>query len=301
MKKVLSILALAIVFVACKKDHDPLQGKDITKAPKVSVDRFNSSSGTLFIRSAKSNLLPAANAPINFDVIPFITNGLTASGVHTTYYNLDVHPTQPDDIYVFFKTSSPNTEITEQRHVIPSLPGNPNYNDFWQVSKVMVPDYYVPNTLTSEAEILASGLKIVKTNMIVNCPVVPFGSNAAMKYGGGTNQLVVGWYNDSAVAYFNFAETSLIATSNGQVPIDDIYVQFNDNAAGPASGFKTEPGTSQTHNVIASSPGSTDYTPLWQVHVVDNAYFNQVSNLTTAMSANILNQNAALVNCPVVK
>ena len=217
------------------------------------------------------------------------------------YYNFDVHPTQPDDIYVFFKKSSPNVELTAQRHIIPSLPGNPNYNDFWQVSKVMVPDYYVPNTLTSEAEILASGLKIVKTNMIVNCPVVPFGSTATQKYGGGTNQLVIGWYNDSAVAYFNFAETSLMATSTGQVPIDDIYVEFNDNTAGPASGFKTEPGTTQTHNVIASSPGSSDYTPLWQVHVVDNAYFNKVSNLTTAMSANILNENAALVNCPVIK
>ena len=300
MKKLFSILTLSVFVFACKKDHDPQHGKDINRAPKVSVDRFNSLSGHLFVRTEK-NSLPAANAQINFDVMPFITNGLSANGTHTTYYNFDVHPTQSDDIYVFFKTSSPDIELTAQQHIIPSLPGNPNYNDFWQVSKVMVTDNYVPNTLTSEAEILASGFKIVKTNVIVNCPVVPFGSTASQKFGGGTNKLVIGWYNDSAVAYFNFAESLLMATSTGQVPIDDIYVEFNDNAQGPASGFKTEPGTTQTHNVIASSPGGADYTPLWQIHVVDNADFNNVFNLTTAMSATILNHNAALVNCPVVK
>ncbi len=76
---------------------------------------------------------------------------------------------------------------------------------------------------------------------------------------------------------------------------------FNDNAKGPASGFKTEPGTSQTHNVTDSSPGDADYSPLWQNHVIDNADFDNVKDLPTAMSAHILNDNIGLVNCPVVK
>ncbi len=300
MKKLFSVLAFAAIFTACKKDHEPHSGKDITKAPHVSVDRFNSSSGTLFVR-AEDNNLPLPNAPVNFDEGPFITHGFTASGALTIYYNFDVQPSEPDDIYVFFRKSSPNVEVTEQHHVIPSLPGADDYNDFWVVNKVIVPDNYVPNTLTSEEEIFASGFPIEKTNIIVNCPVIPFGSKASAKFGGGSNEPVICWYKDSAAAYFNFDEAPLIATPDGKVPIADIYVQFNDNSTGPSSGFKTEPGTTQTHNVIDAYPGEPDYSPLWQVHVIDNADFDKVKNLETALQANILNPNAALVNCPIVK
>jgi hypothetical protein len=301
MKKLLFwLLSSGLLFSACKKNHFHVKPKDINKAPRAIIDRFNNSSGHLFVRSGDNNL-PGPNAPINMDESPFITNGLTAGGNPTTYYNFDVQSTDPDDIYVFFKQSSPDVEVTAQNHVLPSVPGVGDYNDFWVVNKVMVPDNYVPNTMTSEEDILASGLPIVKTNIIVNCPIVPFGSTANIKYGGGTNDLTVGWYKDSAVAYFNFAEAALTATSAGEVQVADIYVQFNDNAAGPSSGFKTEPGTLQTHNVIDASPGDADYSPLWQVHVVDNADFMQVHDLSSAMAANILNENAALVNCPVVK
>ncbi|MEO8415190.1 MAG: hypothetical protein ABI472_16140 [Ginsengibacter sp.] len=300
MKKLVPVLVLALFFTACKKGQEPPKSKDINKAPHAFVDRFSSTAGHLFVR-AGDNGLPGANKPIDMDMVPFITNGLTASGMHTTYYNFDVQSMHPDDIYVFFKKSNPTVEITEQHHVIPSLPGEGDYSDFWRVNKVLVPDYYVPNTLTSEAEIKASGLQIEKTNIIVNCPVVPFGSTASLKFGGGSQQLVICWYNDKAAAYFNFDEAPLTADAMGDVPLADIFVQFNDNAAGPSSGFKAEPATTQTHNVIDSSPGDADYSPLWQVHVIDNADFWSVKDLMTAMNATILNPNAALVNCPVVK
>ena len=81
--------------------------------------------------------------------------------------------------------------------------------------------------------------------------------------------------------YFNFAETALTVTSNGTVLIDDIYVMFYDNTSGPASSFKTEPGTTQAHNVTELSPGTNGYAPLWDVNVQDNTFFSEVKDLAT--------------------
>jgi hypothetical protein len=294
---VLGFLSLSVA--SCKKDStNNGKGKDINTAPKVSVDRFSAAAAHLFVRN-ESNL-PATNAPINMDQAPFITNGLSPNGTNTTYYNLDVQSATPDDIYVFFKTDG-STKVAGQNNVIPTKPGDMGYSDFWRVNKVIVPDSYVPNSLTNESAILASGYSITKTTMVVNCPVVPFGSTAALQYGGGSQSLTFGWYKDSSVAYFNFAEKALTVPLSGMVPTPAIYVMFNDNNAGPASGFKTEPGTSQAHNVISVSPTDAGYSPLWQVVVINNSYFDKQTNLATALQGPVLNPNAALVNCPVVK
>jgi hypothetical protein len=233
-------------------------------------------------------------------VAPFITKGFSPTGTLTEYYNFDIQPTQPVNIYVFFKSGA-SSSISGQNNVIPSIPGDAGYNDFWLVNKVIVPDNYVANSLTSVSEITSSGYPIEKTTMIVNCPVVPFGSVASKKFGGGSSSLTTGWYNGKAVTYFNFDEKALTTTPDGKVPVVPIYVMFNDNAAGPSSGFKTENGTDQTHNVLSVTPASGGYSPLWSVNVVDNADFSSVSNLSTAQSGNILGTNVALVNCPVVK
>lgn len=301
MKKIIPVIFATFLFAACKKDNvNPVViGKDITTAEKVAVDRFTSTFGHLMVRTA-TNGLPLANAPINFDVAPFITKGFSPTGDITEYYNFDVHPTKPDDIYVFFKAGG-TTPIAGQNNVIPTVPGDADYNDFWVVNKVTVPDNYVANSLTSETEVTASGYAIEKTTMIVNCPVVPFGSVAGKKLGGGANTLSIGWYKGKAVAYFSFEEKALAATTDGMVPVSPIYVQFNDNVAGPASGFKTEGDNNQTHNVLGTTPASAGYSPLWSVNVVDNANFASVSNLTTAQAAKILAMDVALVNCPTVK
>lgn len=299
MKKVIPVVLAIALLGSCKKDSNSVTGKDINTAEKVSVDRFSAAAAHLMVRTS-ANGLPAANVPVNFDNPPFITKGLAPNGAVTEYYNFDVQPTQPANIYVFFKSGA-TSPVSGQYNVIPVIPGDAGYNDFWVVNKVNIPDDYVLNSLTSESEVLASGYSIQKTNMIVNCPVVPFGSVAGKKYGGGSNTLSVGWYKGKAVAYFSFEEKALTATTSGQVPVSPIYVIFNDNTAGPSSGFKTETGTVQTHNVLATTPGSASYSPLWSVSVIDNAAFSGVTNLSTAQNSNILAMNVALVNCPVVK
>src|SRR5258706_6077155 len=299
MKKIFSIAVIALSLASCKKDSKPAMGKDINTAEKVSVDRFSNTTGNLMIRTT-TNGLPAANAAIDMDVDPFITKGLSKTGALTEYYNFDVQPSTPANIYVLFKNGSA-TPVAGQNNIINALPGEAGYNDFWVVNKVTVPDDYVPNSLTSLSEILASGYNIQKTNAIVNCPVVPFGSTASKKFGGGSQTLTLGWYKGKAVTYFSFDEKALTATNTGEVPIVPIYVMFNNNTSGPASGFKTETGTTQTHNVLSDSPSDAAYSPLWKVVVLDNSAFATVNNFTTATSATVLIPNAGLVNCPVVK
>lgn len=298
-------LAFSALMFSCKKENTTTQtttktavGKDINTATKVSVDRFSSAAAHLMVRTA-DNGLPAANAPINMDQIPFITQGLDKNGTSVAYYNFDVQSTTPAPIYAFFKKGS-STPVDGQHNVINTIPGDAGYNDFWLVNKVMVPDDYVANSITSVDAILKSGYAIVPTTDVVNCPVVPFGSTAKRSKTAGTgSNLIVCWYKDQAAAYFNFDEAPIATNATNQVPVSPIYVMFNDNAKGPSSGFKTTNGT-QTHNVIATSPGDASYSPLWSVQVIDNAKFDMVTNLQTAISAGSMSAGAN-VNCPVVK
>lgn len=300
---VFAALSLALLATACKKD-DPSAvtapvAKDINTAAKVSVDRFGAAAGHLFVRTS-NNGLPAANAPVSFDAAPFITQGLDQGGANVKYYNFDVQPRTADDIYVFFKAGA-TTPVAGQNNVLATIPGDAGYNDFWLVNKVTVPGDYVPNSLTSEAEILASGYAVARTTTLVNCPVVPFGSTASRSFVAGTaTPLSAGWYKGNAVAYFSFEEAMLASPGTSTVPTSPIYVMFNDNAAGPASGFRTEPGTVMTRNVLATSPGDVGYSPLWSVRVLNNSHFASVTNLATAASFSAMAAGVD-VNCPVVR
>ena len=74
----------------------------------------------------------------------------------------------------------------------------------------------------------------------------------------------------------------------------------NEPNGGPGSGFKTEAGSNQTHNVVWTVPGDPGYSPLWQASVYDNKAFAIVHDLASPGRANILAQDIALVNCPTV-
>jgi hypothetical protein len=274
--------------------HDPVI------ATVASIDRFSTQAGHLQVRSS-GNGLPAANAAVNFDQGPFITQGLGPAAQIVKYYNFDVQPGTPAPIYAFFEAGA-SSPIVGQLNVIDALPGDAGYNDFWQVMKVTVPNNYVANTIASLSEIQAAGYTITPTNMVVNCPVVPAGSTASLRFGGGSTGLTQGWYRDQVVNYFNFSEATL-TVANGSVPTAPIYVAFNINPdqpnGGPPSGFKAETGTMQTHNVVAAVPGQTGYSPLWAVSIYDNADFSSVTNLTTAQATTMV-AAGPLVNCPIV-
>jgi hypothetical protein len=297
------LVAGMIILSSCKKNNsNSVTPKNPDTAEKASVDRFSATAGHLQVRTA-ANGLPGPNQPVNFDQGVFITTGLTPTGQSVEYYNFDVQPATPAPIWAFFKNGQ---AVPGQLNIINVLPGEANYNDFWQVYKVNVPDNYVANTITSFDELANSGYSIERTNDLVNCPVVPAGSTATKRLNNGDATLTRGWYKGKVVYYFNFFEKPLTVNANGEVPAIPIYVTFNVNpgqpGGGPGSGFKTESATSlQTHNVLSAIPSNAGYSPLWIVKVYDNAAFNNVTNLTAAMGATILEPNAGLVNCPVVK
>ncbi|HPF96598.1 MAG TPA: hypothetical protein PLZ00_04190 [Mangrovimonas sp.] len=300
------LLVVALLLVSCNNDDDSISNVPLNPdtAARASVDRFSPEAGTLMVRTA-SNGLPAANMPINFDSgEPFITQGFAPDGSVVQYYNFDVQSTVPAPIYLFF--DSEDNAVEGQLNIVGVKPGDAGYNDFWEVNRVIVPDNYVPNTITSETELLSSGMTIVETTTIVNCPIVPEGSMATKRLGSEDDELHRGWYKDQVIFYFSFFEKILDGGASEMVPTSPIFVSFNVNPddanpnSGPASGFMTEMGTTQTHNVIATVPANAAYSPLWWVSVYDNADFDMVSNLTSASSSNILASGVATVNCPVV-
>ena len=283
------------------RDGMMMEPTDPDEAPRASIDRFSEEAGTLLVRS-EENDLPGPDEPVDFDQGPFTTTGLGPDGEAVEYYNFDVQPTAPAPIYVLFREGE-DDPVEGQLNVVGTIPGDDGYNDFWQVHHVTVPAEYEANTVTSAGQIMDGGYEVEATDTVKNCPIVPDGSTASQRWGDGTADLVEGWYDGEVVSYFLFEEDDLTA-SNGSVPISPIYVTFNRNpgedGGGPASGFMTEEGSDQTHNVVATLPGDDGYSPLWMVGVYDNAEFESVSDLDSARDATILDPNAATVNCPVV-
>jgi hypothetical protein len=303
------VLALSFAVIAGCSSSDPSSrpvARDPDTTAVVSVDRFSDAFAHLFARS-QSSALPAANAPIDFDSgAPFITHGFAPDGHKVTYYNFDVLPATPAPIYVLFAAGA-SAPIAGQLNIIDVIPGDVGYNDFWNVVKVTVPAGYLANSVTSAAALVAAGYPMEKTSMLVNCPVVPAGSQARLRYSAVESPaLARGWYKDQVVNYFSFGERALSVTASGAVPVSDIFVTFNVNpdastpGSGPPSGFVTEAGTMQTHNITRSVPEDSGYSPLWDVNIYDNSAFAGVSDLTSVMQAPLLVPDAALVNCPIV-
>lgn len=293
-------ILLSALLTACATEPTTPTPHDPDQATIAMIDRFAAGAGTLMVRTA-ANGLPAAGAPIDFDAGPMRTQGLGPNGEVVSYYNFDVQPTVPADIYVLFPEGA-TTPVAGQLNIIDVLPGDAGYSDFWRVTRVDVPADYVANTYASVDELLAADLPMTTTDTLVNCPVVPPGSTATSRVGGGSAELHRGWYRGAVATYFTFEEAALSAATD-VVPQAPIYVTFNVNpdeaGGGPPSGFVVEAGTSQTHNVLGSLPGDAGYSPLWSVSVYDNADFDVVADLASIDSATVLASSVMAVNCPL--
>ena len=133
--------------------------------------------------------------------------------------------------------------------------------------------------------------------------LLPTGLGAA-RDGGVSAGLHRGWYRGQVVFYFTFEEKALTTTPQGAGPVSPIFVTFNVNPdqpdGGPPSGFVTENGGSQTHNVVQTIPSDDGYSPLWLVNVYDNADFANVRSIQDVGQAMVLAGGVATVNCPIV-
>jgi hypothetical protein len=299
-QSILSLFPMALLALAgCGSDEadglaQPLEPDD---APVVSVDRFGA--GAMLQSRANDPTLPGPNEPIDFDREPFITQGLGPGGAPVRYYNFDVQSDRPAPLYTLVREGE-SEPVAGQLDILDVIPGMPGYSDFAQVVRVSVPADYVPNEVTSRAEIEARGYPSEPTEVLVNRPVVPGGSSATRRLGGASTEAERAWYRGGVVHYFRFDE---VALTGDLVPLATIYVSFNVNpnleGGGPASGFRREPASAQTHNVLEVLPGQRGYSPLWAVSVYDQADFDTVRDIDSVPSA-LLASDVAHVNCPVV-
>jgi len=302
------LAAVALALAGCatsgggmaKSGMAPAMAMDPMKSEHAAIDRFGAAAH-LQMRDAM-NHLPGANQPVDFDKPPFVTTGLGPHGETVMYYNFDVQSTTPAPIYVLFRKGE-NAPVAGQLNIVDVIPGDPGYNDFWQVNKVTVPSDYVANSVGSLQAIKDAAYPIEQTATLVNCPIVPAGSTATHRLSGNDAGLHSGWYRNKVVVYFNFSEAPLKVDASGAVPVSPIYVAFNVNPdmpnGGPASGFKMKMGSAQTHNVLTTLPGDMEYSPLWLVTAYDGMQFDKVMDLSTAMNAMAVAKDIATVNCPV--
>jgi hypothetical protein len=298
--RVALLFAVASLFASSVAAHAATTPVDPNKAPVAAVDRFSDKAAHLQLRTPE-NHLPGPNQPVDFDSGPFITQGLSPiTGKRVGYYNLDVQTTMPAPVYVLYRDGE-DKPVKGQLDLIDTLPGETGYNDFRQVWKVTVPKDYVANTIVDDGALKDAGYKMDQTPTLRNMPVVPDKSTAKMRFNGQSAELHSAWYKGQVAKFFSFDEAPL---SGNSVPLSPIYVTFNVNPGqpngGPGSGFKTESGSEQTHNVPATLPGDAGYSPLWLVAVYDNADFPSVRDLATATKAKVLAPGAATVNCPIV-
>lgn len=294
------VLLAAVLLAGC---GDGESGVDPDSAPVAMIDRFSATAGTLQVRDGDN--LPGPGAAVDFDQAPFVTLGFAPDGRDARYYNFDVQPRVPGRWYEL--RDGDGALVDGQLPIIDALPGDSGYSDFHRVWRVTVSDGYVANTITSLAELEASGFAIVETDEVANHPVVPAGSTADVRIDGGDASLRRAWYRGQIAPYFRFAESQVELVSvgifEGQVPLSYIYVMFNINpgeaGGGLPSGFRVEPGTDHTHNVLETVPGDPGYSPLWMVNVLDTADFDSVVDLDGAKAATLLATPPGEVNCPV--
>jgi hypothetical protein len=274
----------ALLFAAC------VPAPKSPTANGLIIDRFSARAGHLQVRTP-DNGLPPPGAPIDFDR-GLITQSRGPAGEIIRYYNFDVQPTRAGVFYDLGEAGDP---------VIDAIPGDDGYSDFVQRITVTVPAGTPPEQLR-DARALKNFAQRA-TGDVLNRPVVPPGSTAKVRLNGAPAGTESGWYRGQRVQWFRFDETKLGLDDN-RVPTSPIYVTFRKNpgtpGGGPASGFVTEPGGVQTHNVAGSLPGDVDYSPLWSVNVYDNAAFPTVHDEASVQKAKILAHKVATVNCPIV-
>ena len=201
--------------------------------------------------------------------------------------------------------------VEGQNNVIDVVKGEAGYSAFWRVNLVQLGAAYEANTLTSAAQVAASGLAVTETDLVVNCPVVrPDATTAnaeprapAVVRSRQPEQkeydLVEGWYRGEDVVYYDFAMNSPLDAATSAVGIAPIYAFANGIGADGSPNF-----VDGQHNVIDLLPGDEGYSDLWQVHLVlvDDNYEAGTITSKAGIDATRYQQQVTnlLVNCPVV-
>jgi hypothetical protein len=272
------------------------------------VDRFSDDAGTFYRRSADATL-PAANAPIDFDLERFFYRGFGPDGESVDFYNLDAHGDFPAPVYI--PVDRLGDRISGQLPVFGRLPGDGDYNDMHQIHRVSIPESsYRPNSLRSVQAITDAGYTVEPTQTIMNCVIVPAGSSAARRLDPDQSVgLQDGWHEGRLVKFllFESPEGTPAADFVGESLVAGLTFAFLANDRDFVDGF--ERGTDGlTHKAFESLPGdAANYSPLWLLRVLRLSAYHQVTSATSAALQGAesrheeINQQEILINAPIVR
>jgi hypothetical protein len=269
------------------------------RASVVTIDRFSDAAGHSFRRSLDPTL-PAPNAPIDFDAPPFYLEGFAPDGKIARYYRFDQSMRTPGTVFVLYRKGQAYP-VPGQLYIVDDLPGDPGYCDIRRVVRVTVPESYPANLFTSMQDVQAGGYPQTVTDDLLNMPLVPSGSSARRRMAHTDNSLQSAWYRGAVAHYFLFEAppARVVHMTQGLIDTSLVYVTYVQQDD-PRSGFLMESVGRRTHNVFASAPGDSDYTPLCARVVYDNGAFNGVGNLSGAVLAKEIERPQGLENCPIV-
>jgi hypothetical protein len=172
-----------------------------------------------------------------------------------------------------------------QRNVIDAVPGDKAYSPLWQVNRVTWADGSTPRVLRSRSEIqqaaAAGELRIARTSVVVNCPVLGFGQK---RHAGFSSGRTIHYYDLGAVKVRpGNAVVDLFAVTNGVAGQRNV-----------------------TPDTIAR--GQTAYPPLWSIVQVTwksgvkprLLTSNAAIRRAAAAGQVTLKKTSLVVNCPIV-
>ena len=150
--RILGIMGIglaALVLSACTAEAEvepfPKHVDPDTGIEYVAVDRFSDDAGTILRRSDNPEL-PAPNEPIDYDA-DFLNHALGPDGDDVQYYGFDVASFRSATLYSFLYASDPIERVPGQSAVFDVIPGDDGYNDVWQMTRVLGPDDYEPDSV----------------------------------------------------------------------------------------------------------------------------------------------------------
>lgn len=288
-----NVLGLLLILAAgCSASDD--EPRDPATAPRAVIDRFNIRSGSLYNRPGDP-VHPDPNEPIPFDTL-YLEQAFGPNGEIVRYYVFDARRAMPAPLYILVDAAG--DPIPDQLPIVDLLPDDDGYSDYWRVYEVEVADDYVANTITSAARLDDGGLSATRTDTVLNWPLVPEGSTAALRLDSSQPIAPVpAWYRDSVAFYFVFGS----GERPDLVPVVYKYVTYRNNDRGASSQPKKEEDGIQTHAVFSTLPEPSEPSPLWDLLVYDNTAFDSVHDLASAEQAPPLpDPDMYLMNEPIV-
>ena len=207
-------------------------------------------------------------------------------GMHTPLTSGDSVATAPIWVLIHEMMDGEDPQFVEGQHnIVDVIPGDDGYSDLWQVMLVEVPDDYEADSIRTAAEINEMAYPVTETEMYVNCPIIPDGTELE-----SGEPLIQGWYQGEPVFYPDFGLNIAFA-----IPIW-AFITGMDSDGNPLF-------VEGQHNIIDAIPADEGYSAFWRVNLVTVPEDYEPDSIRNAADvtemAYEVTETDLVVNCPV--